>query len=197
MDIIQVIEIIALVLGIPYIVLEVLQKNSMWYFGIITSSACAIQFFLQHNWANMGLNIYYVVMAVWGLYQWTKDSRALDEAGAKDGADIHLSRLTPAAAVLSLVVFIAGTAILIRALQLMNDSSACLDAVSTALCVIAMFWLAKSIPWHWILWIVGDALLVIMCWKAGMVWMTILYLSYIAASAYGLYRWFKHGRYVS
>ncbi len=63
MDIVQIIEIIALVLGIPYMICEVLQKNEMWYFGMVTSTACAIQFYLESNWANMGLNIYYVVMA--------------------------------------------------------------------------------------------------------------------------------------
>lgn len=35
MDIVKVIEIFALVTGVPYIVLEVLQKNSMWYFSTL------------------------------------------------------------------------------------------------------------------------------------------------------------------
>ena len=76
MDIVQIIEIVALVMGIPYMIFEVLQKNTMWYFGFFTSTACAIQFFLESNWANMGLNIYYVGMAFWGLYKWKKDSQA-------------------------------------------------------------------------------------------------------------------------
>ena len=66
MDLVRIIEIVALVMGIPYMVLEVLQKNTMWYFGFFTSTACAIQFFLESNWANMALNIYYVGMAFWG-----------------------------------------------------------------------------------------------------------------------------------
>ena len=41
MDIIGIIEVFALVTGVPYIVLEVLQKNGMWYFGIATGLACA------------------------------------------------------------------------------------------------------------------------------------------------------------
>ena len=72
MDIIGIIEVFALVTGVPYIVLEVLQKNGMWYFGIATGLACAYSFAIQHVWSNMSLNIYYVVMSVWGLYQWRK-----------------------------------------------------------------------------------------------------------------------------
>ena len=70
MDIIKIIEIFALVTGVPYIVLEVLQKNSMWYFGIATGLACAYSFGVQHLWSNMALNLYYVVMSFWGLFQW-------------------------------------------------------------------------------------------------------------------------------
>ena len=44
MDIIGIIEVFALVTGVPYIVLEVLQKNGMWYFGIATGLACAYSF---------------------------------------------------------------------------------------------------------------------------------------------------------
>ena len=56
MDIIGIIEVFALVTGVPYIVLEVLQKNGMWYFGIATGLACAYSFAIQHVWSNMSLN---------------------------------------------------------------------------------------------------------------------------------------------
>ena len=102
MDIVQIIEIVALVMGIPYMIFEVLQKNTMWYFGFFTSTACAIQFFLESNWANMGLNIYYVGMAFWGLYKWKKDSAAVE-------ADIHLTRFSPKMAATSAAIFILGS----------------------------------------------------------------------------------------
>ena len=197
MDIVQIIGIIALAFGIPYVVCEVLQKNAMWYFGIVTSIACAIQFFLESNWANMGLNIYYVVMAVWGLYQWKKDSLALNAEDKAAGEDIHLTHLSLKTGLWSLGVFVAGTVLLVWLLTVLNDSNPVLDAVSMALCVVAMFWLARSIPFHWILWIIGDAVLVVMCSMAGNMWLTILYAAYIVASSYGLYRWFKRGKYVA
>lgn len=190
MDIILIIEIIALVMGIPYMIFEVLQKNTMWYFGMVTSTACAIQFFLQANWANMGLNIYYVGMAFWGLYQWKKDSQAVD-------AEIHLTRLTPKTAFWSALIFLVGTGLLVWVLHLLHDSNAWMDAVSTAMCVVAMVWLAKSIPYHWVLWVIADSILVVMCFLAGKYWMTLLYAAYVVVSAYGFFRWRKRGEYVS
>ena len=92
MDIIGIIEVFALVTGVPYIVLEVLQKNGMWYFGIATGLACAYSFAIQHVWSNMSLNLYYVVMSVWGLYQWRKDSRLLEgDGGGQDPASACLA----------------------------------------------------------------------------------------------------------
>ena len=189
MDIIQIIEIVALVMGIPYMILEVLQKNTMWYFGLFTSTACAIQFFLESNWANMGLNIYYVGMAFWGLYQWRKDSSEVE-------ADVHLRRLSPKMAILSAAIFVFGTGLLVWLLTVLNDSNPWLDALSTCLCVIGMLWLAKSIPYHWILWVIGDTILVVMCFMAGKYWMTALYVAYVIASLYGFFHWKKKGEYV-
>ncbi len=190
MDIIQIIEIIALVMGIPYMIFEVLQKNTMWYFGMFTSTACAIQFFLEQNWANMGLNIYYVLMAFWGLYQWKKDSEAVE-------AEIHLTRLSPKMAFWSALLFLLGTGLLVWLLTTLHDSNPWMDAISTALCVVGMIWLAKSIPYHWILWVIGDTVLVVMCFLAGKYWMTALYVAYVIVSAYGFFRWRKRGEYIS
>lgn len=190
MDVVQIIEIVALVMGVPYMVFEVLQKNTMWYFGFFTSTACAIQFFLESNWANMGLNIYYVCMAFWGLYQWKKDGAAVE-------ADVHLTRLSPKMTMFSAILFVVGTGLLVWLLTALNDSNPWLDAISTALCVIGMIWLAKSIPYHWILWIIGDTVLVIMCFLAGKYWMTALYVAYVIASTYGFFHWRKKGEYIA
>lgn len=194
MDIIQIIEIFALATGVPYIILEILQKNSMWYFGIATGLACAYSFAVQHLWSNMALNLYYVVMSVWGLYQWRKDSKALEDN--PEQAEVHLTRMTWTTASWSAGIFIAGTAFLLWLLGRMNDSNAVLDAVSTMMSVVATYWLGRSIPHHWLIWIVADIILVVMCFSEGQYWLTALYSAYVASAAYGLFHWLKKGAYV-
>ena len=150
----------------------------------------SIQFFLEQNWANMGLNSYYVLMAFWGLYQWKKDSHAVK-------ADVHLTRLSPKMALLSATIFIVGTGLLVWVLTLLHDSNPWLDAISTCLCVVGMLWLAKAIPYHWILWVIGDTVLVVMCAMAGKTWLTILYIAYVIVSSYGFFHWRNKGEYVT
>lgn len=196
MDIVEIIEIFALVTGIPYIVLEILQKDSMWYFGIATGLACAYSFAVQHLWSNMALNIYYAVMAVWGLYQWRKDSRAL-EAGGGEAASVHLGRMGTRMALWSAGIFICGTFLLVWLSGVTDGSSAWLDSVSAMMSVVATYWLGKSVPYHWLVWIVTDIILVVMCVSQGQIWLGLLYAAYVASAAYGLFHWLSKGKYVN
>lgn len=196
MDIIKIIEIFALVTGVPYIVLEVLQKNSMWYFGIATGLACAYSFAVQDLWSNMALNLYYVAMSFWGLYQWRKDSKALGETASGQAVTVHLGRLTVRTALWSAAIFIAGTVLLVWMLRALGGSSTWLDAASAMMSVVATYWLGRSIPYHWVIWIVADLILVVMCFCEGQYWMTMLYVAYVAAAVYGFFHWLREGAYV-
>ena len=198
MDLIGIIEIFALVTGVPYIVLEVLQKNSMWHFGIATGLACAYSFAIQHVWSNMALNLYYVVMSVWGLYQWRKDSRMLDSADAGDeGASVHLGRMDGKTALWSAGIFLVGTPLLVWLLHALGGTSTWLDAASAMMSVVATYWLGRSIPYHWLIWIVADIILVVMCFMEGQYWLALLYAAYVAAAAYGLLHWVRNGKYIN
>ena len=105
-EVIQAIEIFALVTGIIYVVLEILQKNTMWVVGILTGAACAFEFAVTHVWASMALNLYYVVMSVVGLIQWKKASGQVAEG------EIHLQKVPLKTGILSAVVFTAGSAVM-------------------------------------------------------------------------------------
>ncbi len=196
MDLIGIIEIFALVTGVPYIVMEVLQKNGMWYFGIATGLACAYSFAVQHAWCNLALNLYYVVMSIWGLYRWRKDSRLLESDTGGQGTTVHLGRMDRRTALWSAVIFLAGTPFLVWLLRVLDGSSTWLDAASAMMSVVATYWLGRSIPYHWLIWIVADIILVIMCLMGRQCWLAVLYSAYVAAAVYGLLHWMREGKYI-
>jgi nicotinamide mononucleotide transporter len=189
--IIQVIEIFALVTGVVYLVLEILQKNSMWVVGILTSTACAFEFAITHVWASMGLNLYYVVVSVMGFIQWRKASEAVGEG------EIHLARLPRAVAIWSAVLFVLGSLVLMQVLRAAGDPAPRLDAVAVTLSVIATWWLAQSYLQQWLLWIVADILTTTLCLSTGQYWMAALYIAYIASAVYGYFHWKRKGKYLS
>ena len=81
-------------------------------------------------------------------------------------------------------------------LSALGDPASWLDAGVTVLSAVATWWLAKSIPQQWILWIVADFSSAYLCFSQGMNWMTVLYVFYALSAIYGYYHWKKQGRYV-
>jgi len=190
-SIIQAIEIFALVTGIVYVALEILQKNAMWVIGILTGAACAFEFAVTHVWASMGLNLYYVAMSVVGLIQWRKASGQVEEG------DIHLQKVSLKAGILSAVLFTAGTAVMIPVLKATGDPAPFLDAIAVMLSVVGTWWLAQSYLEQWLIWIVADVLTTTLCLTTGQYWMAVLYLVYIGSAVYGYVHWKSRGKYVS
>ena len=191
MDWIQAIEIFALVTGIAYVVLEIMQKNAMWVLGILTGSACAFSFGVQHVWASMGLNLYYVGMSVVGLIQWRKASAQVAEG------EIHLQVVPRKVGIWSVVVFFVGSLALIQLLRAAGDAQPFLDGTATVLSVIGTWWLAQSYLQQWLLWIVADILTTTLCLTTGQYWLALLYIAYIASAVYGYFHWKTHGVYIN
>ncbi|MCQ2148109.1 MAG: nicotinamide riboside transporter PnuC [Bacteroidales bacterium] len=195
--IIKIIEIFAFMTGLVYVFLQIRQKNFMWVVGIASGLACGFEFAVQHLWASMGLNIYYVFMSFWGLYSWRKASAKTEMiASETEGDVIHLSHMTRRMLIISAVLFVIGSAILIVILHLLKDSESSLDAIITVLSMIATWWLAKSYRGQWYVWIVSDTLSATMCLLVGMRWMSALYLAYVLSGVYGLHYWKKKGIYI-
>lgn len=180
-----------MVTGIAYVVLEILQKNAMWVVGILTGAACAFSFGVQHVWASMGLNLYYVVMSVVGLVQWRKASEQVAEG------EIHLQALPKKVGVWSVLLFFVGSLVLIQVLRAAGDAQPFLDATAAVLSVIGTWWLAQSYLEQWMLWILADILTTTLCILTGQYWMAFLYLAYIGSAVYGYFHWKKHGKYVT
>ena len=183
----EAIEVFALVTGVVYLVLEILQKNAMWVVGILTGTACAISFAYQQVWASMALNIYYVAMSVVGLVQWRKAGGKVEQGA------IHLGTLSRKTALLSAALFVVGSVVAIQVLRAAGDSVPQLGGIATVLSVIATWWLAQSYLQQWLLWIVADILTTVLCLVTGQYWMALLYAAYVLSAVYGYFHWKKNG----
>lgn len=185
------IEVFALVTGVIYVILEILQKNAMWVVGILTGAACAFSFAVNHVWASMGLNIYYVGMSVIGLYKWRKDGAKVAEG------EIHLNPITKGTAFWSAVAAMGGTLLFVWILRVTGDPAPELDAVATVLSIIGTWWLAMSHLEQWFIWIAADVITTALCIVTGQYAMAVLYLSYILSAVYGYFHWKRRGKYVN
>ena len=190
-------EIFTLVTGVIYIVLEIRQKNMMWVVGILTSLAAMWIFFRQGLYASFGLNTYYLVTSVIGLWQWRRDIdkvTACQDASRTDA--IRLKRLSLKTVALSAVVVAAGTFGLASLMELLENPMSYLDSAVAVLSAVATWWLVRCYIQQWWLWIAADTVSTILCATQGLWWMTALYAAYTLSAVIGYIHWKKHGRYI-
>ena len=184
---VEVIEWVSLLSGIAYVLLEIGQHSAMWLIGIVTGVACALSFGWQHAWASMGLNVYYVAVSVWGLSQWRKDK-------AWQGQHILVRQPSVRVVILSAALLLGGTPFLAWALSAAADRAPWLDGFAMTLSAIATWWLGRSYPQQWLLWIVADAVSTGLCIALGRPLMAVLYAVYTVSAVYGYYHWIKKGK---
>src|SRR5664280_2688623 len=79
------IEFFGAVTGIIYVFLEIKQTIWLWPVGILTSAVYIWVFFTSKIYADMSLQVYYLVISILGWYWWTRGSVRRAQ-GAEQGA---------------------------------------------------------------------------------------------------------------
>ena len=191
-------EIITLVTGVIYIILEIRQKNFMWVVGIATSLAAMWVFFRQGLYASFGLNAYYLVTSFIGLWQWRRDRSRLEaKTDLPKDEVIHLNRLSTKTLLISAACAVAGTIALAEIMVLFENPMSYMDSAVAVMSAIATWWLVRSYLQQWWVWIAADAMSTVLCASQGLWWMSLLYCLYSLSAVYGLYHWKRYGKYVS
>jgi nicotinamide mononucleotide transporter len=190
-------EIFTLVTGVIYIILEIRQKNLMWVVGILTSIAAMWVFFRQGLYASFGLNTYYLVTSVVGLWQWRRDIDRISQDGAvHDDGTVRLKHLSLKTVAISAVAVVAGTLALALVMEHLENPMSYLDSAVAVLSAVATWWLVRCYIQQWWLWIAADTVSTILCAGQGLWWMAALYAAYAVSAIIGYIHWKKHGRYI-
>ena len=190
-------EIFTLVTGVIYIILEIRQKNLMWVVGILTSIAAMWVFFRQGLYASFGLNTYYLVTSVVGLWQWRRDIDRISQDGAvHDDGTVRLKHLSLKTVAISAVAVVAGTLVLAMVMEHLENPMSYLDSAVAVLSAVATWWLVRCYIQQWWLWIAADTVSTILCASQGLWWMAALYAAYAVSAIIGYIHWKKHGRYI-
>ncbi len=200
------IEIFGAAAGIIYVFLEIRQKVWLWPVGIITSAVYLEVFFSGKLYADMSLQGYYLIISILGWYWWLKGTAAgknnttgTEEYSQKEpGRDaentggLKVTRLKTPTGVILAAVFIALHSGIWFILSNFTDSPVPgWDSFITSLSVIATWMLARKIYEHWYLWIIANAVSVILFTSRGLYPTMVLYFVYLIMSFAGLIEWKK------
>lgn len=189
-----ILDIVASSLFVAYLVLQILHHRFMWYVYIPSCIAAAITFFDSATWAFAALNIYYVAMGVIGIYKWRKDRL---NAGDEHKGAILLNRITGRVLIISAAITALGIPAMYFLLATLKDPNPMLDSVTTALSIVATWWLTRSYIQQWWAWILADLFAVWMNVSLGKDAFVIQFILCIISCFIGLWNWNKKGRYIS
>ena len=178
------IEIFGVVTGILYVILEVKQNRLLWPLGIITSAAYIYIFFSGKFYADMGLQVYYVLISIYGWYYWSR-------GGARaDRGRLPVVRINRRQLILLFLNFALSWVAIYFILERYTDSTVPLgDSFTSALAIVATWMLTRKIIEHWFLWIIANLVSIGLYIYKGLYPTVILYAVYAGMAVYGYLEW--------
>ncbi|MBO5271755.1 MAG: nicotinamide mononucleotide transporter [Muribaculaceae bacterium] len=150
-------EIIGTIVGLIYLWLEYHASIYLWLASIVMP---LIYIFIYHDaglYADMGINIYYVIASIYGIICWRWGISRKNKKDASTALKIThtpTSRITPLS-----IISIALTFAIAYILITFTDSNVpWWDSVTTSLSIVAMWMMARKYIEQWWVWIVVDVI---------------------------------------
>jgi len=178
-------EAVGVVLGLMYSILAVLRTRWCWVAGGLGSAILMVLAWKAKLPMQSGLQGYYVAMAVYGFWHWSKDG----------------ARQTPVTTwplrfhLISWVVIVALSALTSQ--YLARETQAAwpfLDSLTTWGSLLATWLTAQVKLENWLYWIVLDAIAVFLFAAQGLMFVALLFLAYLVISTFGFVTWFRSRR---
>lgn len=186
----NIIEIFGAVTGIIYVFLEIRRNILLWPLGIITSAVYMYVFSQTGFYANMGLQGYYLAISVYGWYLW---SRRPGYATAGGGSDVkRISTLTAIWCAVAAALTWAG---LWFVLDRATDSPVPVwDGLIASLSVVATWMLTRKYIEQWYVWIVANAMAVVVYIASGLYPTAVLFFVYFVMAIIGVVKWRREAK---
>lgn len=181
-----VLELTAVFFGVVSVLFA--KKNNVLVYptGIVSSM---IFVYLLVKWELFGdfiINIFYVIISVYGWYLWTRKSNGKDL--------LNISRTNSKEKILTSVIFIAAFIfiwIIYTVFDKFDNWTAYFDTLTTAIFFSGMWLMAKRKIENWIFWILGDIITIPLYFYKGLTISSFLYLIYTFIAVAGYLAWLK------
>lgn len=207
MSIDLIIEILGFSVGLLYLWWEYHADSRLWFASIVMPLISMWIYFNKGLYADFSINIYYLVIAVYGYIVWTRKKKTKvaelpvddenDENGENDeNAATPITHTPPRMIAVCVAAALALWALLYLGLNYLTDSTVPVaDAFTTALSIVGMWMLARKYIEQWIVWIAVDAVCVGLYIYKGIYFYALLYLIYTVIAFFGYRKWFRlmHG----
>lgn len=180
-----VIDGIAAISGIFCVVLCAKGKKSQYIWGLFNVIGYVIIACINKYYGEVMLNaLYYLPSQFVGYYLWNKHMN-------KETDDVEGKKLTLKQSILFLVLITLGIFGYKLVLDMLGGTQTLLDSASTVTSVVANALMMMRYREQWLLWIIIDAITVVMWFLVGDFIMVTMWAVYLVNAFYGYYNWTK------
>ncbi|NNF02327.1 MAG: nicotinamide mononucleotide transporter [Bacteroidia bacterium] len=178
-------ETIAVITALVYVLLAARSNIWCWFWGIISCSFWAYSAFFDYDlYVDALLQVFYVLIAFVGIYQW--------KYGSKSNANLEISVLRKNMHVMIVIGGLVLSAIVgFFFAEYTQAAATYLDSFTTIFSVIATILLVRRVLENWVYWIIVDATYIYLYASRGGILFTALFVIYTAMAIYGYYNWRK------
>jgi len=179
-------EALGVALGLAYVLFAARESIWCWPCALVSTTIFIFLFWEVNLLMESALNVYYLVMAIYGWWHWTRDKPDNKAklpiqkwSARKHGVTIFL---------IAVLTLLSGT--------LLNDRTSAalpfLDSFTTWAAVITTWMVARKVLENWLYWIVIDAASIILYVDRGLSMTALLFALYVVIAAYGWWGWRQH-----
>jgi nicotinamide mononucleotide transporter len=177
-------ELISFVLAILTVVLNIRENHWAWLFSILSSALYGVVFVNSRLYGDAGLQAVFVLVSVWGWYQWLR--------GGIAQRPLRVSGLAWRGWLGAMLVWLLGFAVLSVFLKNFTDTDVPhMDGFLTAGSLVGQFLLSRKKIENWLVWIAVDILYVGLYLYKDLHLTAFLYALFVLLAVLGWRTWHK------
>ncbi len=175
-------EIIAVIFGIASVWFSKKVNILVYPTGIISVLIYVYICFFAKLYADMGINVVYFIMSIYGWYFWTRKTE-----GKKV---VPISYCTKKEHLINLIMFIFFFISLTYILKNHTDSNVPIwDSLTTAIFIVGMWLMAKKKVENWLFWIAADVISIPLYFYKGLVFTSFQFTIFLILAILGYIEW--------
>ena len=177
-------EVTGVITGFICVYLNTRENIWGWPIGIISVFCYIFVFYDAKLYADMALQVIYVVLGFYGWHQWLY--------GGEAKKNLKVSAIRQKELLLLLVLGVVATAVTFYFLQKFTDASLPFwDSLTTVFSLAGQYLLARKVLENWLFWIFVDVIYVFVYFHKELYFTSLLYFGFLVLATIGYFGWRK------
>ncbi len=183
------VEILGVIIGFIYLWLEYKASIYLWLTSIIMPAIYLFVYFDAGLYADVAINIYYLIIGVYGWMSWRY---GISRKNGTEKYDLKISHTSRRQWLRLLIAYIViHFAISFTLINFTDTDVPWFNGLTSALSIIGMWMLAKKLIEQWFVWFVVDILSAVLYFYKGLEPTALLYSVYAIVAILGYKKWNK------